>query len=533
MPRRLRSLALSLCLAWATAIAAVENPSAAAARFDILEFQIEGNTVLPDTAVERAVYPHLGPDLAFGAVEAARAALEKAYQDSGYLSVTVVIPEQVVEDGVVRLQVIEGSVERLKVTGNQYFERGEIRRQAAELAPGSVPYFPAMQTQLAELNRSPDRRVTPLLRPGTLPGKLEVELAVEDSLPFHGSLELNNRQSPSTTAQRLEAGLRYDNLFQRQHSLGLNYVSSPQNTREVSMLAASYTLPLGAGRSLSLSGLSSNSNIAAAADSTVVGKGTSYGLRLSLPLPGLAGAPTFFHSLALGVDAKDFRETQNLFGADQKVAPLRYAPLSGQYTAGSFSEAGELVGTLAFTAGLRGSRRRLVDCQGVVMDQFACRRVGAEGNFSYLRGDLSYSRRLLGWEVLARGDFQLSRMPLVSNEQFLAGGVDSVRGYLEGEVAGDRGWRLRTELKTPSLLEPEPVSLRLAAFLDAGAVRLQDPLPGQTGGFDLTGGGLGLRLKAAKHYQLAADWARAFRAGAQGQTREGAQRIHVRLSANF
>ena len=124
------------------------------------------------------------------------------------------------------------------------------------------------------------------------------------------------------------------------------------------------------------------------------------------------------------------------------------------------TESGDLLGNLSFVTGFRGNDRRLVDCQGQEMDQFACRRSGADANFSYLRGDLTYTRRYLGWEFSARGDFQATASPLVSNEQFLAGGVDSVRGYLEGEVAGDQGWRLRTEAKTPPLLDADLPSLR-------------------------------------------------------------------------
>jgi hemolysin activation/secretion protein len=527
------SLLLLLTLCLSQAWAGVPAPAPAAAAFDVLEFQIDGNSVLSDGLVEEAVYPFLGPGKSFADMESARAALEKIYQDSGYLTVSVTIPEQRVADGVVRLQVIEGSVEKLKISGNRYFARSEMREEVPELAVGEIPHFPTVQDQLGTLNGTPDRRVTPLLRPGRMPGKLEVELAVEDDLPLHGSLEINNRQSPNTVPQRLEAGLHYDNLFQRQHSLGLNFVTSPQDTRQVKMLSASYTLPLGAGRSLSFSGLTSDSNVAAAADSAVIGKGSTYGAHLALPLPGLTDAPTFFHSLALGFDAKNFKETQNLFGADQKISPVRYTPFTAQYTAGSLSEAGDLLGNLSFTAGLRGNSQRLVDCQGVTMDQFACRRAGAQANFSYFRGDLTYTRRFVGWEFLVRGDFQATGMPLISNEQFLAGGVDSVRGYLEGEVAGDQGWRLRTEMKTPSLFDATQASVRLAAFLDAAGLRVQDPLAGQVGSFSLAGSGLGLRVKAAKNYELSVDLARALKAGAQGQTTAGENRIHARLSASF
>lgn len=498
--------------------------------FDILEYEVEGNSVLTELDVESAVYPHLGPALSFDDVEAARAALEKRYQDAGYLSVAVAIPEQKVKDGVVRLQVVEGEVEKLKVSGNQYNARSEIREQVPELAPGQVPHFPTMQAQLAELGRSQDMRATPLLRPGKLPGKLEVELAVEDQLPFHGSIEYNNKQSPDTTNRRLEASLRYDNLFQRQHSLGLNYTTSPEKSSEVKTLATSYTVPLSKGRSLAFTWLHSDSNIASAGDTTVLGKGDTYGFRATFPLPGLSGS-SFFHSLAAGFDVKDFKETQNILGADQKVSPIRYTPFTLQYTAGSLDETGDIIGNLSWVSGFRGSSEHLVDCQGFQVDQFSCRRAGAQANFAYLRGDVTYSHRVLGWEGSVRADFQATGAPLISNEQFLAGGMDSVRGYLEAEAAGDYGWRLRTEVKTPSVLDLDSATLRGVAFFDAAWLGLQDPLAGQTASFKLMGSGLGLRLVAAKNYQLSADWAHAMLAGPR--TPKGENRIHVRLGATF
>jgi hemolysin activation/secretion protein len=74
-------------------------------RFDVLEFEIEGNTVLPALAIERAVYPFLGPGKTIDDVQGARAALEKAYQDAGYLTVVVDVPPQQVKGGKVVLAV--------------------------------------------------------------------------------------------------------------------------------------------------------------------------------------------------------------------------------------------------------------------------------------------------------------------------------------------------------------------------------------------------------------------------------------------
>lgn len=535
----LRHAFLLLSLALPAAQAVEPPPADKGPVFDILEFDISGNTVLANNVIENAVYPYLGLEREVLDVEKARAALERSYHENGYLSVEVKIPEQPVTEGLIRLQVYEGSVERLKVSGNKYSSRSTLRAEVPSLAAGSVPHYPTMQEELGELGRMSDRRVTPLLRPGQFPGKMEVELAVEEELPFHGSLELNNKQSPDTSKQRLEASLRYDNLFQRGHSASLFYITAPEKSNEVDVLLAGYRVPLGQGRSLSAYWLSADSNIATAGDSTVIGNGSLLGMRLGLPLLTPTGlSKTFFHSLSLGFDSKDFRERQTVLSTDQKTSPLRYTPLVGQYSFGYFGSAGEWLGNLTVTAGMRGSSQRQVECYpGIQIEQFSCRRAGAKPNFITLRGDLTYTYRIVGWELLARGDFQAAGQPLVSNEQFVAGGIDSVRGYFEGETAGDMGWRLRGEIKTPSLLGNESTNLRALTFVDAAGLRLVDPLPGQQDTWSLSSVGLGVRVKAPKGLQLSIDWARALSNGANSlngyRTASGSDRIHVRLGTSF
>lgn len=513
------------------ALPALAAPAAAPPALELREFVVDGNTVLADRDIERAVYPLLGPGRSLADVDQARAALEAAYQQQGYLSVSVVVPPQQIADGVVRLQVVEGQVERLKVSGNQYTSRHDLRAEVPALAPGAVPHFPTMQEQLADAGRFPDRRVTPLLRPGTRPGTMEVELAVEDDLPLHGTIEVNTRQSPDTAKYRLEAGLHYDNLFQSRHSAGLNYVVAPENPDQVSVVAGFYSLPLSPTRSLSAFVQHSNSNIASAVGSTVVGKGTTLGLRHTWTLPTPAGAGNFFHTLALGVDLKNLQESQQVTGSDSKDTPLRYWPLVAQYTAARYGDTGEVSGNLSLVTN-PDSRSRTVNCLGVQTEQFACRRALARPGFSLLRGDLGYSRRHLGWEWQTRFEFQAASQALVSPEQFLAGGMDTVRGYLEGEAAGDTGLRLKGELRTPALVDLGNAPLRAAVFVEAARLRLIDALPAQHNAFTLAGAGVGLRLKGGRGGpQLTVDLAQALRNGPR--TEKGNQRVHLRLGYEF
>ena len=76
---------------------------------------------------------------------------------------------------------------------------------------------------------------------GKTPETVDISLKVKDSLPLHGSLEINNRATHDTTELRLSGALRYDNLWQRDHSVSFQFQLSPQDPDEVRVFSASYT----------------------------------------------------------------------------------------------------------------------------------------------------------------------------------------------------------------------------------------------------------------------------------------------------
>ncbi len=84
------------------------------------------------------------------------------------------------------------------------------------------------------------------------------------------------------------------------------------------------------------------------------------------------------------------------------------------------------------------------------------------------------------WVLSVRADGQLAGEPLISNEQFGLGGLAGVRGYHEGEVFGDDGWRITTEQKTPyyvvgTVYRNHPLTIRGLIFMDYGEAYLLDP----------------------------------------------------------
>lgn len=473
-------------------------------RFDILDFQVDGNTVLDAQSIEKAVYPYLGPGRSLDDVERARQKLESAYRENGYSSVLVEIPEQDVVEGRVVLQVVEGKVERLKITGSRYYSLGKIREGLPALAAGSVPHMPSVQEQVGQLAlESGDRQLTPILRAGSTPGRMEAEIRVDDRLPVHGSLEMNGMNTEHTSRSRLIASLRYDNLWQLFHSASLQFQVSPENADEVQVWSGTYVLPTGwANTRLALYGvgIQSNNNLGAAVGGTnVIGNGTIFGARLVKPF---APVGDYLHNLSVGVDYKNFDQTTRA-GQDSRSsgtgtrAPIRYLPFMVGYEGIWRGNASVFSANLAGHFSIRGL--------GNDQQEFEDKRYKAQSNFIYFTGNLKHQQELPhDMQLVARFSGQVADSPLISNEQFALGGMQTVRGYHQTQQLGDDGVNLSVELYSPNLAGPLDwaftQNLRAMAFFDWGYLWILDPLPANPSYYKLAGTGVGLRTQWFKHW---------------------------------
>ena len=451
MPRswtRQRCVRPALVCAGAALAAGIAGSAAAAPTFDIDAYDIEGNTILPPDTVEAAVYPFLGPGRTEADVAAARDALERAYHQRGYQSVVVEIPAQSVADRAIRLHVAEVSVGRLRVVGARFHSPEDIRQAAPSMAEGKAPNFDAAQLELQALNRTADRRVTPSVRAGKVPGTVDIDLKVADAPPGPLAAERNDAHSANTQPLRASVTLRYDNLWQRSHTASFTYSVAPQRRQDSEVFAGSYLAPLPGSRwSLLVFGYRSNSNIAAIGGAVALGRGYDIGLRGVAQLPAYYG---WSQSISAGLDFKHFNESIDV-GSLSVGSVVDYWPLAADYTLQHQGDVSSTQVTLGAVAGPRGGL-------GSNETAFETKRAFARANFAVLSLSVEHNRQLghdVGLRLRLNG--QASDGPLVASEQFSAGGLTSVRGYLQSEAVGDRGLFASAELASPSAA-PSPTT---------------------------------------------------------------------------
>lgn len=494
--------------------------------FPLTTFVVEGNTILEQTKIDRLLESHTGADRRMKDVEQARADLEKLYHTSGYPTVLVNLPEQTIENGLVRLQVVEGHLYSITVTGNEHYSWSSIRSKLPSVTPGALIYEPTFVKELAAVNGNPDLSVTPLLNPGAVPGTVDLELKVKDRLPVHGKLEADNRGPITTPSNRLVAEIQHTNVFGNDEILTFNTVQTPTDWGAIQNYGGSFVYPvIWPDHLLTVYASKSESNSVLAGGAISVGGGGDVGIAGNATIAGVRYLFPIFtgreqtHQLSVGLDYKRLERTSATFpGGETAVvlSPVQYMPVSLGYTGlypdrfgltkASFTAKGYVAGAIP------GGRKE--DFRGDPGDPFnkPGNRAGSSGTFAVLQGGVSRLQPLPGGfalDLMANG--QWGTEPLIPAEQFFAGGFDTVRGYLQFEAIGDHAIRGRVEVTTPEVLKVPidriwqrrrssdyTIRLRFATFYDAAHIWVKEASAGQTSRFRLEGAGFGIRVRFPK-----------------------------------
>jgi hemolysin activation/secretion protein len=379
------------------------------------------------------------------------------------------------------------------------------------------------------MNASQDIKVEPVIMPGKEVGTIDVELKVEDHLPLHGYLELNNRASHDTKELRLNAMIRYDNLWQKGHSIAFQYQTGPQEPKEVQVVGGSYVLPAPwhEDHQIALFAIWSDSDTAFGEGFNIVGSGKIFGARYVIPLPPYR---LYSHNVTLGVDYKDFNESVGFTTESDETTetPITYLPLSFSYSASLPDE----WGVTSFSGLLNLSFRGV----GSDESEFELKRYKGRANYLYAVAGVQRTQKLpFGMSLFAKADVQVSDQPLIDNEQYNAGGMESVRGYKESEAAGDNAVHGVLEVSFPDPLEGLSIGRRIQIqmkpflFYDVAQLTIQEPLPDQDRIIKLEGAGVGVRGLMMKNVEYEMDWAMAL--ASTDRTRSSDQRVYFRIKA--
>lgn len=495
-------------------------------RFEISRFEVQGNSLLPPPQIEALLARYTGKERDFGDVQRALEALEAVYHQHGYKLVTIELPEQELNRGVVLLRVVETRIGRVSVKNNRYFDEHNIRSSLPALQEGRSPNLNTVSANLKLGNENPAKEVTLKLASGAQDDEIDALLDVKDQSVWKGMVNLDNTGTRQTGKTHLGFILQNANLFNRDHQASLQYTTSAEEPGRVKVYGAGYHIPLYAlGDTLDLfasySNVDSGTIAAGAVNLAVSGKGAVYGARYNQILARRGELEARF---SYGLDYKAFKNSVQLLG-QELGNDVTVHPLSVSYQATLPVTQGELSGQLTLLRNIAGGARG---------DQaaFTLARSGASADYTLLRLAGSLTRALASdWQLRAILNGQYSGDALIPGEQFGAGGASSVRGFNEREISSDSGLGLNLEAYTPNLCSREGWNCRLLAFYDTAYARRNHALPAEPGSLSIASTGLGARVLLSTYVNLQLDFGHVVRAAITG--RDHASRLHLRLGLAY
>ena len=303
-----RRLSFYICL-----LLFIEGVCAQELAVRIERFEVVGNSLLTPAQLQQTLSGAKG-NMTLLEIQKVAQNLQEAYRAAGFGAVVVQVPQQILTNGVVEIEVIEGKISQVQVAGIRQFSKDNILRGLPALASGATPLLSDLDSELLMVNENPAKSVRVVFQPGEKKGQVEALVVVEEQPIERITATLDNTGNASSGRFRLSVGYQDANFRGNDSVLGLRYVTSPSNLSQVSILSATLRVPLYAQKTfLEWSALASNTrntpNQTPAGELRFSGQGVSFGARA---IWTLASLNEYKHQVSAGVESRRYRNNCEL-----------------------------------------------------------------------------------------------------------------------------------------------------------------------------------------------------------------------------
>lgn len=427
----------------------------------IEKFEFVGNTAFSKKELAEVTKTFTGRPITFAELLQVEAAVSKKYTDAGYINSGAVIPaNQTLTPlgAVVKIQIIEGGVEDIKVTGTRRLNPNYVRSRL-RIATSEPLNRERLLKALQLLQLDPlIKNISAELSAGSRPELSLLEVRVQEADSFHTDFFADNGRTPSVGSFRRGVRINEGNLLGFGDSASLSYT----NTDGSNAFDFSYTVPINPhnGTIKLATGLDDTNVVEPPFDRIdITGNSRYYELSFRQPI-----ILTPIREVALGLTASRQESATKLLGVEY--------PLS----AGADDNGKTRISALRF---FQEWTQRSPQQIFAVRSQFSLglgvfdatvSEKPPDSRFFSWRGQAQYVRLLAPDSLLVlRSDAQLATRALVPLEQFGLGGLRSVRGYRQDILLTDNAVFASAEIRLPIYRARKLGGvLQLAPFVDFG-----------------------------------------------------------------
>ena len=431
-------------------------------RIDIL-----GSSILTSVEIESLVAPLQNKSVTLNQLQEVTDKISQIYQDRNYITSRAVLIPQDIKDGIVTIQVKEGSLERVDVkrAGDLVGRLNDSYIRDRVLQAGATPLnFANLEDALQLLRADPligDIRAN--LTTGSQADQSILQITVSEAKSFSIRPFFDNYGNTSTGIYRIGVNLQELNTTGNGDSILIGYTRS--GSADIYQLNYQYPInPQGGTLGFNFSAGQSPITEPPFDSLNILTDSQTYELAYRQPLlrspreEFAIGVSTAFENSGSYFGNRSFN-FQN-FKFDDGRSQSRVLRLSQDYL--SRDPIGAWVLRSTFNMGLN------------VLGATIRNDGSPDGRFFYWSGQVLRVQRIgTDRDTLAffRLNMQFSGDQLLSLNRFSVGGAQSIRGYRQNQLTGDNGIQASVELQFPVARDEEGLAtVKLLPFVEAGTI---------------------------------------------------------------
>ena len=423
-------------------------------RFFIRDVRVNGNTVLQEE-INEIIQPFKLRTATFSDLVCLRSQITQLYIDNDYVtSGAFLVNNQDLSNGIVQIQVVEGKLERIEITGLERLSESYIRSrlQLATTTPLNRQHLEEA-LQLLILNPLIDT-VNAELTAGQQAGSNVLLVDIQQADAVNTTVAVDNYRPSSIGEIQGSINIAHNNLLGFGDRISAEYGF----TEGLDIYNISYTIPWNAyDGTFSFIYDNSDSGIIEEEfrDFDIKSETETFSFGLRQPL---FKSPN--REFTLGLDL-DIRRRRTFLQGEPFSFSVGVEDGKSNVTVIRFSQ--DWIDRNATTVLAARSQFNI----GIDAFDATINDTGVDGTFFTWRGQFQWVQQLSPRALLlARIGGQFSANSLLSLEKFSLGGVNSVRGYEENQLVTDSGFLGGIELRIP--VTSNPNTLQLTPFIEFG-----------------------------------------------------------------
>lgn len=410
----------------------------------IKEIRLNNANLLSSYRKKQLTSPFLGSCMESATLSAIIKAINDYYQNQGYITTQVLVPQQNLQSGIFELQIIEGKLDKITFGKDRFIEKMQ-KFTAFGFSEDEPLNIKDINQGMYQINRLQSNQGVMKIEPGLQSGDSDVKIENSQKFPVKFTIGKDTLGNDFTGLQRTNFSSNFDNLLFLNDNLNLNYsenLHDKNSAKDSRSFSSSFSIPF-KYNTLTYDFSHSDFKGQKTLDynlSTLTGLSQSFKFTIDRVLINESKLRVSSFASIANKSSNSFSNGVKQIESDLKLSILNLGFTTSYY----FNDNSSIYLNPSYSKGLKVLNAK--------KDRNNILKTVPRAQFDAFKIYANFSKKFTLPKINAPATFvseasgQYSKQTLYGPEQFSVGGYYSVRGFRENYINGDLGYYFRNKI---------------------------------------------------------------------------------------